>query len=133
MWADTLCRHRIGNFRGVFNWESNFIADARALVIPPKRKDTGADYPSMGGSTGRSPRRTAGGMLSQSALSMEARFFDLRSEGPPSCGRRKLEYVHTNLVMAIRSSSNWREGSVFSPPTVGFINTSTQGRKKHDS
>ena len=62
---------------GFFNWESNFIADARgALVDPSEAKGYGVRITSfdMGGSTlGRSPRRVAGGTLSQSTLSYGGR------------------------------------------------------------
>jgi oxalate decarboxylase/phosphoglucose isomerase-like protein (cupin superfamily) len=111
---------------GFVNWESNFIADARgALVDPSEAKGFGVRITSfdMGGSTlvGHIAEWPVGRYHKAHFHRGGAILLILRSEGytlmwPPEAGIRP--YLSGNADQVVRV--NWREGSVFSPPSSWF-------------
>lgn len=111
---------------GFFNWESNFIADARgALVDPSEAKGYGVRITSfdMGGSTlvGHIAEWPVGRYHKAHFHQGGAILLILRSEGytlmwPQEAGIRPYCANRGNQVVRV----DWREGSVFSPPTGWF-------------
>jgi oxalate decarboxylase/phosphoglucose isomerase-like protein (cupin superfamily) len=120
---------------GFFNWESNFIADARgALVDPSEAKGYGVRITSfdMGGSTlvGHLAEWPVGRYHKAHYHTGGAILLILQSEGytlmwPQEAGIRPYKGGNGDQVVKV----NWREGSVFSPPTGWFhqhFNTGTE-------
>jgi oxalate decarboxylase/phosphoglucose isomerase-like protein (cupin superfamily) len=116
-------RKEVGGF---VNWESNFIADARgALVDPSEAKGFGVRITSfdMGGSTlvGHIAEWPVGRYHKAHFHQGGAILLILRSEGytlmwPPEAGIRPYRSGNADQVVRV----NWREGSVFSPPSGWF-------------
>jgi quercetin dioxygenase-like cupin family protein len=116
-------RKEIGGF---INWESNFIADARAaLVDPSDAKGFGVRITSfdMGGSTlvGHIAEWPVGRYHKAHFHQGGAILLILRSQGytlmwPQEAGLRPYQSGHGDQVVRV----NWREGSVFSPPSTWF-------------
>ena len=116
-------RKEIGGF---INWESNFIADARAaLVDPSEAKGFGVRITSfdMGGSTlvGHIAEWPVGRYHKAHFHQGGAILLILRSRGytlmwPPEAGLRPYQSGHSDKVVRV----DWREGSVFSPPSTWF-------------
>jgi quercetin dioxygenase-like cupin family protein len=116
-------RKEIGGF---VNWESNFIADARgALVDPSEAKGFGVRITSfdMGGSTlvGHIAEWPVGRYHKAHFHQGGAILLILRSQGytlmwPQEAGLRPYQAGHGDQVIRI----DWREGSVFSPPSGWF-------------
>jgi len=128
----TNSRKEVGGF---INWETNFIADARgALVDPSEAKGYGVKITSfdMGGSTlvGHIAEWPVGRYHKAHFHQGGAILLILRSKGytlmwPPEAGIRPYRSGHAEQVVKI----NWREGSVFSPPSGWFhqhFNTGTE-------
>jgi len=121
---------------GFFNWESNFIADAReALVDPSEAKGYGVRITSfdMGGSTlvGHLAEWPVGRYHKAHHHSGGAILLILRSEGytlmwPQEAGIRPYASGNGDQVVKV----NWREGSVFSPPTGWFHQHFNTGSEK---
>ncbi len=119
----TNTRKDIGGF---ITWETNFIADARgALVDPSEAKGFGVKITSfdMGGSTlvGHIAEWPVGRYHKAHFHQGGAILLILRSEGytlmwPPEAGIRPYRSSHAGQVVKV----NWREGSVFSPPSGWF-------------
>ena len=119
----TNLRQEIGGF---INWETNFIADARgALVDPSEAKGFGVKITSfdMGGSTlvGHLAEWPAGRYHKAHFHQGGAILLILRSQGytlmwPPEAGIRPYQAGHGDQVVKV----DWREGSVFSPPSGWF-------------
>jgi quercetin dioxygenase-like cupin family protein len=119
----TLDRKEIGGF---INWETNFIADARgALVDPSEAKGYGVRITSfdMGGSTlvGHIAEWPVGRYHKAHFHQGGAILLILRSEGytlmwPQEAGTRPYRSGRADQVVRV----NWREGSVFSPPSGWF-------------
>jgi oxalate decarboxylase/phosphoglucose isomerase-like protein (cupin superfamily) len=120
---------------GFFNWESNFIADARgALVDPSEAKGYGVRITSfdMGGSTlvGHIAEWPVGRYHKAHFHQGGAILLILHSEGytlmwPQEAGMRPYQSGHGDQVVKVE----WRVGSVFSPPTGWFhqhFNTGTE-------
>jgi quercetin dioxygenase-like cupin family protein len=113
-------RKEVGGF---INWESNFIADARgALVDPSEAKGFGVRITSfdMGGSTlvGHIAEWPVGRYHKAHFHQGGAILLILRSKGytlmwPPEAGIRPYRAGNAEQVVRV----NWREGSVFSPPS----------------
>jgi oxalate decarboxylase/phosphoglucose isomerase-like protein (cupin superfamily) len=111
---------------GFITWETNFIADARgALVDPSEAKGSGVRITSfdMGGSTlvGHIAEWPVGRYHKAHYHQGGAILLILRSEGytlmwPPEAGMRPYRSGHADQVVKV----NWREGSVFSPPSGWF-------------
>jgi len=111
---------------GFVNWESNFIADARgALVDPSEAKGYGVRITSfdMGGSTlvGHLAEWPVGRYHKAHFHQGGAILLILRSQGytlmwPQEAGLRPYQAGHADQVVKV----NWREGSVFSPPSGWF-------------
>jgi len=111
---------------GFVNWETNFIADARAaLVDPSEAKGFGVKITSfdMGGSTlvGHIAEWPVGRYHKAHFHQGGAILLILRSQGytlmwPPEAGLRP--YRNGNGAKIVRV--NWREGSVLSPPSGWF-------------
>jgi mannose-6-phosphate isomerase-like protein (cupin superfamily) len=111
---------------GFITWETNFIADARgALVDPSEAKGLGVKITSfdMGGSTlvGHIAEWPIGRYHKAHYHQGGAILLILRSEGytlmwPPEAGIRPYRSGHADQVVKV----NWREGSVFSPPSGWF-------------
>lgn len=111
---------------GFFNWESNFIADARgALVDPSEAKGYGVRITSfdMGGSTlvGHIAEWPVGRYHKAHFHQGGAILLILHSEGytlmwPQEAGVRPYRSGNEDQVVKV----DWREGSVFSPPTGWF-------------
>jgi len=111
---------------GFITWETNFIADARgALVDPSEAKGLGVKITSfdMGGSTlvGHIAEWPVGRYHKAHYHQGGAILLILRSEGytlmwPPEAGLRPYRSGHADQVVKV----NWREGSVFSPPSGWF-------------
>ena len=125
-------RKEIGGF---INWESNFIADARgALVDPSEAKGFGVRITSfdMGGSTlvGHIAEWPVGRYHKAHFHQGGAILLILRSCGytlmwPQEAGLRPYQSGHGDQVVRV----DWREGSVFSPPSGWFhqhFNTGTE-------
>jgi oxalate decarboxylase/phosphoglucose isomerase-like protein (cupin superfamily) len=116
-------RKEVGGF---INWESNFIADARgALVDPSEAKGYGVKITSfdMGGSTlvGHIAEWPVGRYHKAHFHQGGAILLILRSQGytlmwPPEAGVRPYKSGNGDQVVRV----NWREGSVFSPPSGWF-------------
>ncbi len=116
-------RKEIGGF---INWESNFIADARgALVDPSEAKGYGVRITSfdMGGSTlvGHIAEWPVGRYHKAHFHQGGAILLILRSQGytlmwPQEAGMRPYRSGNGDKVVRV----NWREGSVFSPPSGWF-------------
>lgn len=121
---------------GFFNWESNFIADARgALVDPSEAKGYGVRITSfdMGGSTlvGHIAEWPVGRYHKAHFHQGGAILLILRSEGytlmwPQEAGIRPYQSNRGDQVVKV----NWREGSVFSPPTGWFHQHFNTGKEK---
>lgn len=121
---------------GFSNWESNFIADARgALVDPSEAKGHGVRITSfdMGGSTlvGHIAEWPVGRYHKAHFHQGGAILLILRSQGytlmwPQEAGVRPYQAGRGDQVVKV----NWREGSVFSPPTGWFHQHFNTGRKK---
>jgi hypothetical protein len=119
----TADRKEIGGF---VNWESNFIADARgALVDPSEAKGFGVHITSfdMGGSTlvGHIAEWPVGRYHKAHFHQGGAILLILRSQGytlmwPAEAGIRPYRSGNADQVVRV----NWREGSVFSPPSGWF-------------
>lgn len=119
----TNARKEVGGF---ITWETNFIADARgALVDPSEAKGFGVKITSfdMGGSTlvGHIAEWPVGRYHKAHFHQGGAILLILRSEGytlmwPPEAGIRPYRSSHADQVVKV----NWREGSVFSPPSGWF-------------
>ncbi|HYT54441.1 MAG TPA: cupin domain-containing protein [Verrucomicrobiae bacterium] len=113
-------RKEVGGF---INWDSNFIADARgALVDPSEAKGFGVRITSfdMGGSTlvGHIAEWPVGRYHKAHFHQGGAILLILRSKGytlmwPPEAGIRPYRAGNAEQVVRV----NWREGSVFSPPS----------------
>ncbi len=126
-------RKEVGGF---INWESNFIADARgALVDPSEAKGYGVRITSfdMGGSTlvGHIAEWPVGRYHKAHFHQGGAILLILRSEGytlmwPQEAGIRP--YRSGNGAKVVRV--NWREGSVFSPPSGWFHQHFNTGKEK---
>ncbi len=126
-------RKEVGGF---INWESNFIADARgALVDPSEAKGYGVLITSfdMGGSTlvGPIAEWPVGRYHKAHFHQGGAILLILRSEGytlmwPQEAGVRP--YRSGNGAKVVRV--NWREGSVFSPPSGWFHQHFNTGKEK---
>jgi len=111
---------------GFITWETNFIADARgALVDPSEAKGSGVRITSfdMGGSTlvGHIAEWPVGRYHKAHYHQGGAILLILRSEcytlmWPPEVGIRPYRSGHADQVVKV----NWREGSVFSPPSGWF-------------
>lgn len=111
---------------GFITWETNFIADARgALIDPSEAKGSGVRITSfdMGGSTlvGHIAEWPVGRYHKAHYHQGGAILLILRSEGytlmwPPEAGMRPYRSGHADQVVKV----NWREGSVFSPPSGWF-------------
>jgi oxalate decarboxylase/phosphoglucose isomerase-like protein (cupin superfamily) len=116
-------RKEVGGF---INWESNFIADARgALVDPSEAKGSGVRITSfdMGGSTlvGHIAEWPVGRYHKAHFHQGGAILLILRSQGytlmwPPEVGIRPYQSGNADKVVRV----DWREGSVFSPPSGWF-------------
>jgi quercetin dioxygenase-like cupin family protein len=116
-------RKEVGGF---INWESNFIADARgALVDPSEAKGFGVRITSfdMGGSTlvGHIAEWPVGRYHKAHFHQGGAILLILRSQGytlmwPQEAGLRPYRSGHEDQVVRV----DWREGSVFSPPSGWF-------------
>jgi quercetin dioxygenase-like cupin family protein len=121
---------------GCINWESNFIADARgALVDPSEAKGYGVRITSfdMGGSTlvGHIAEWPVGRYHKAHFHQGGAILLILRSEGytlmwPQEAGVRPYQAGHADQVIKV----NWREGSVFSPPSGWFHQHFNTGKEK---
>jgi oxalate decarboxylase/phosphoglucose isomerase-like protein (cupin superfamily) len=121
---------------GFFNWESNFIADARgALVDPSEAKGYGVRITSydMGGSTlvGHIAEWPVGRYHKAHFHQGGAILLILRSEGytlmwPQEAGVRPYQAGRGDQVVKVK----WREGSVFSPPTGWFHQHFNTGQEK---
>jgi uncharacterized RmlC-like cupin family protein len=121
---------------GFFNWESNFIADARgALVDPSEAKGYGVRITSfdMGGSTlvGHLAEWPVGRYHKAHFHTGGAILLILRSEGytlmwPQEAGIRPYKSGNGDQVVKV----NWSEGSVFSPPTGWFHQHFNTGKEK---
>jgi len=121
---------------GFFNWESNFIADARsALVDPSEAKGYGVRITSfdMGGSTlvGHIAEWPVGRYHKAHFHQGGAILLILHSEGytlmwPQEAGVRPYQSGHADQVVKV----DWREGSVFSPPTGWFHQHFNTGHEK---
>ncbi len=121
--APTNSRKDIGGF---INWETNFIVDARgALVDPSEAKGYGVKITSfdMGGSTlvGHIAEWPVGRYHKAHFHQGGAILLILRSEGytlmwPQEAGMRPYESGNGDKVVRV----DWREGSVFSPPSGWF-------------
>jgi len=121
---------------GFYNWESNFIADARsALVDPSEAKGYGVRITSfdMGGSTlvGHIAEWPVGRYHKAHFHQGGAILLILRSEGytlmwPQEAGIRPYQAGNADQVVKVR----WREGSVFSPPTGWFHQHFNTGAEK---
>ena len=126
-------RKEVGGF---VNWESNFIADARgALVDPSEAKGFGVRITSfdMGGSTlvGHIAEWPVGRYHKAHFHQGGAILLILRSQGytlmwPQEAGIRPYQYGHRHQVIKV----NWREGSVFSPPSGWFHQHFNTGKEK---
>lgn len=126
-------RKEVGGF---INWESNFIADARgALVDPSEAKGYGVRITSfdMGGSTlvGHIAEWPVGRYHKAHFHQGGAILLILRSEGytlmwPQEAGIRPYRSGHGDKVVRV----NWREGSVFSPPSGWFHQHFNTGKEK---
>jgi oxalate decarboxylase/phosphoglucose isomerase-like protein (cupin superfamily) len=111
---------------GFVNWESNFIADARgALVDPSEAKGFGVKITSfdMGGSTlvGHIAEWPVGRYHKAHFHQGGAILLILRSEGytlmwPQEAGIRPYKSGNGDTMVRV----DWREGSVFSPPSGWF-------------
>jgi len=129
----TADRKDIGGF---ITWESNFIADARsALVDPSEAKGYGVRITSfdMGGSTlvGHIAEWPVGRYHKAHFHQGGAILLILRSEGytlmwPQEAGIRPYQSGHADQVIKV----NWREGSVFSPPSGWFHQHFNTGKEK---
>ena len=129
----TNSRREIGGF---INWETNFIADARgALVDPSEAKGFGVKITSfdMGGSTlvGHIAEWPVGRYHKAHFHQGGAILLILRSQGytlmwPPEAGLRP--YLNGNGDKVVRV--NWREGSVFSPPSGWFHQHFNTGKEQ---
>jgi oxalate decarboxylase/phosphoglucose isomerase-like protein (cupin superfamily) len=128
----TNARKEVGGF---INWETNFIADARgALVDPSEAKGYGVKITSfdMGGSTlvGHIAEWPVGRYHKAHFHQGGAILLILRSQGytlmwPPEASIRPYQSGHADQVVKV----DWREGSVFSPPSGWFhqhFNTGTE-------
>jgi quercetin dioxygenase-like cupin family protein len=121
---------------GFITWESNFIADARgALVDPSEAKGYGVLITSfdMGGSTlvGHIAEWPVGRYHKAHFHQGGAILLILRSEGytlmwPQEAGIRPYQSGHADQVIKV----NWREGSVFSPPSGWFHQHFNTGKEK---
>jgi oxalate decarboxylase/phosphoglucose isomerase-like protein (cupin superfamily) len=121
---------------GFFNWESNFIADARgALVDPSEAKGYGVRITSfdMGGSTlvGHLAEWPVGRYHKAHYHTGGAILLILRSQGytlmwPQEAGIRPYQSGNGDQVVKV----NWREGSVLSPPTGWFHQHFNTGKEK---
>jgi quercetin dioxygenase-like cupin family protein len=121
---------------GFYNWESNFIADARgALVDPSEAKGFGVRITSfdMGGSTlvGHIAEWPVGRYHKAHFHQGGAILLILRSEGytlmwPQEAGLRPYHNGFADKVVKV----NWREGSVLSPPSGWFHQHFNTGNKK---
>ena len=119
----TNSRKELGGF---INWETNFIADARgALVDPSEAKGFGVKITSfdMGGSTlvGHIAEWPVGRYHKAHFHQGGAILLILRSEGytlmwPQEAGLRPYRNGNGDKVVRV----DWREGSVFSPPSGWF-------------
>lgn len=119
----TNTRREIGGFS---NWETNFIADARgALVDPSEAKGFGVKITSfdMGGSTlvGHIAEWPVGRYHKAHFHQGGAILLILRSQGytlmwPQEAGLRPYRNGNADKVVRV----DWREGSVFSPPSGWF-------------
>jgi quercetin dioxygenase-like cupin family protein len=126
-------RKEVGGF---INWESNFIADARgALVDPSEAKGYGVRITSfdMGGSTlvGHLAEWPVGRYHKAHFHTGGAILLILRSTGytlmwPQEAGIRPYQSGNGDQVVKV----NWREGSVFSPPTGWFHQHFNTGNEK---
>ena len=126
-------RKEVGGF---INWESNFIADARgALVDPSEAKGFGVRITSfdMGGSTlvGHIAEWPVGRYHKAHFHQGGAILLILRSQGytlmwPQEAGVRPYRSGHGDQVVKV----NWREGSVFSPPSGWFHQHFNTGKEK---
>jgi hypothetical protein len=126
-------RKEVGGF---INWESNFIADARgALVDPSEAKGFGVRITSfdMGGSTlvGHIAEWPVGRYHKAHFHQGGAILLILRSQGytlmwPPEAGIRPYRSGNADKVVRV----NWREGSVFSPPSGWFHQHFNTGMEK---
>lgn len=126
-------RKEVGGF---INWETNFIADARgALVDPSEAKGYGVKITSfdMGGSTlvGHIAEWPVGRYHKAHFHQGGAILLILRSEGytlmwPPEAGMRPYQSGYGDQVVKV----NWREGSVFSPPSGWFHQHFNTGNEK---
>ena len=126
-------RREVGGF---INWESNFIADARgALVDPSEAKGYGVRITSfdMGGSTlvGHIAEWPVGRYHKAHFHQGGAILLILRSQGytlmwPPEAGLRPYRYGNGDKVVRV----NWREGSVFSPPSGWFHQHFNTGKEQ---
>jgi len=121
---------------GFYNWESNFIADARgALVDPSEAKGFGVRITSfdMGGSTlvGHIAEWPVGRYHKAHFHQGGAILLILRSEGytlmwPQEAGLRPYKNGYSDKVVKVK----WREGSVFSPPSGWFHQHFNTGEEK---
>jgi oxalate decarboxylase/phosphoglucose isomerase-like protein (cupin superfamily) len=121
---------------GFINWETNFIADARgALVDPSEAKGFGVKITSfdMGGSTlvGHIAEWPVGRYHKAHFHQGGAILLILRSEGytlmwPQEAGLRP--YLGGNADQVVRV--DWREGSVFSPPSGWFHQHFNTGKEQ---
>jgi quercetin dioxygenase-like cupin family protein len=126
-------RKEVGGF---VKWETNFIADARgALVDPSEAKGFGVKITSfdMGGSTlvGHIAEWPVGRYHKAHFHQGGAILLILRSQGytlmwPPEAGMRPYAAGNGDQVVKI----DWREGSVFSPPSGWFHQHFNTGREK---
>ena len=126
-------RREVGGF---INWETNFIADARgALVDPSEAKGYGVKITSfdMGGSTlvGHIAEWPVGRYHKAHFHQGGAILLILRSQGytlmwPPEAGIRPYQAGHGDQVVRV----DWREGSVFSPPSGWFHQHFNTGSEK---
>jgi quercetin dioxygenase-like cupin family protein len=128
----TLDRKEVGGF---INWETNFVADARgALVDPSEAKGYGVRITSfdMGGSTlvGHIAEWPVGRYHKAHFHQGGAILLILRSQGytlmwPQEAGIRPYHAGRADQVVRV----NWREGSVFSPPSGWFHQHFNTGRE----
>ena len=128
----TSTRKEVGGFS---NWESNFIADARgALVDPSEAKGSGVRITSfdMGGSTlvGHIAEWPVGRYHKAHFHQGGAILLILRSQGytlmwPQEAGLRPYRSGYGDRVVRV----DWREGSVFSPPSGWFHQHFNTGRQ----
>ncbi len=131
--VSTSDRKEVGGF---VNWESNFIADARAaLVDPSEAKGYGVRITSfdMGGSTlvGHIAEWPVGRYHKAHFHQGGAVLLTLRSRGytlmwPQEAGIRPYEMGHRDQVVKV----NWQEGSVLSPPSGWFHQHFNTGLEK---